>query len=280
MKKQFVQYSGIVFATFFAFGNFIACGAKMYKVSLEDDTTPPRNATNLTNGEGGSYSEPFPGIHAPLGWATLPIPYKFSKSLEEDQKVGLLKAMKTWERAVGKQLFEFHGEDPQKGDHFKDLYSSLDDSTNGHYQDNNWDKTGKSDLVLATTIWETVSGEPYQVSTADIRFNAQYYVIGDSYTAVSDGTREVVDMESLALHELGHLLGLSHISEEDDPLSIMNPSLYIGEGLTSRKISKGDIDRIQRIYGCEGGACDVEETFALLEKGDFEDAEEAVLEAH
>jgi hypothetical protein len=38
----------------------------------------------------------------------------------------------------------------------------------------------------------------------------------------------------------------------------MNPALFIGEGLTSRKLSKNDIERIQLIYGCNRQACDVD----------------------
>jgi hypothetical protein len=56
-------------------------------------------------------------------------------------------------------------------------------------------------------------------------------------------------MESLALHEVGHLLGLSHISEQDDKYSVMNPSLFIGEGMMTRRLSESDIDRIRSIYG-------------------------------
>jgi hypothetical protein len=65
-------------------------------------------------------------------------------------------------------------------------------------------------------------------------------------------------MESLSLHELGHLLGLAHVDSNVDPMSIMNPQLFIGVGLTSRKVSRGDIERMQVIYGCKNKACDVD----------------------
>jgi hypothetical protein len=271
VKKQLVQYSGLIFATAFAFGNFVACGAKMYQVSLEGDSqhrrtlgaeTGPSGAADhaLSGGE-----QIYPGIHAPGGWTQLPIPYKFSSQLSEEQKIGLKSAMKTWETAVGMQLFVYKGDDSKRGDNFDDLYSSLNDSVNGHYSDDNWEKTGKSEMVLATTIWDTVPGDEYTIDTADIRFNSEHYIIGDSFVQSATAEREVVDMESLALHELGHLLGLSHIGEESDPYSIMNPTLYIGEGLANRKISRDDIERLQRIYGCEGDACNVDELFSRLE---------------
>ena len=73
-------------------------------------------------------------------------------------------------------------------------------------------------------------------------------------------------MESMALHELGHLLGLTHSSAEDDPLSIMNPALLIGEGLANRTMSESDVKRIQQVYGCAGGACNIPATLAEIDK--------------
>ncbi|MDD9950929.1 MAG: hypothetical protein OXT67_05125, partial [Zetaproteobacteria bacterium] len=58
--------------------------------------------------------------------------------------------------------------------------------------------------------------------------------------------------------------GLTHVSSEYDPDSIMNPTLFIGEGMANRYLSCGDIERIQLIYGCEGDACDQEATCKKL----------------
>ena len=57
----------------------------------------------------------------------------------------------------------------------------------------------------------------------------------------------------------------------------MNPAIYIGAGLTNRRLSVDDIDRIQKIYGCESDSCDLDATFARLEDRalkDFDDEEE------
>lgn len=282
MKRQIIQYTGLILSTAFAFGNFVACGSKMYQVSMEGDTTRRQlgdNGKPLSNDNKSLLSqEIYPGIHAPGGWPSLPIPYQFSADLDEKQKDGLIKAMETWEVAVGKKLFAYSGKDPKKGDQFNDLFSSLNDAVNGHYQDFDWKKTGKSEMVLATTIWDNVPGDEYSIKTADIRFNSENYIIGDSYLLSATADREVVDMESLALHELGHLLGLSHVDHEADSLSIMNPSLFIGEGLSNRKISKGDIERIQRIYGCDADACDVDALYTKLESAGSD--EPADIEAH
>jgi hypothetical protein len=119
--------------------------------------------------------------------------------------------------------------------------------------------------VLATTIWDNLPSDAAQIAAADIRFNHENYLIGDSLLLSADEYREVVDMESLALHELGHLLGLAHVDDTVDPLSIMNPHLFIGEGLISRRLSRGDVERIQTIYGCEANACDIDAIMKQIE---------------
>ena len=257
------KYIASVSTMLFLFTNFVACGTQLYKVSLENDIDPVLGQTESSSAQYG--------IHSADGWTRLPIVFKTSEELNKDQLTGLKTAMKSWEIAVGKSLFQYAGADSKSGDSFDDLYSSLDDGVNGHYLDSRWDKTGKSSLVLATTIWNNSYENPQSIETGDIRFNNEYYVIGDSLTLSysdldRDDIREIVDMESLALHELGHLLGLGHISSEVDALSIMNPSLFIGEGLTSRYLSEGDVERIQDIYGCADESCDIEYVMEKLNK--------------
>jgi len=118
---------------------------------------------------------------------------------------------------------------------------------------------------LATTIWDNDPNDPDKILTADIRFNSDFYNIGDSLSGKNPSEKEMVDMQTLALHELGHLLGLAHIDSSIDPQSIMNPSVFIGEGLANRRLSKGDIERIQKIYGCIGESCAVEKILAALD---------------
>lgn len=236
------------------FSGFVACGSQFYQVSVKEDFESPLPSSNpdMEDPESTLY-----GIHAPQGWSNIPINFQFGKDLNVDQKIQFLTAIKTWEWAVGKQLFAYTGTHPITGDNFEDLYSSLKDGVNGQYLDANWTKTKKPTYVLATTIWNNQS-DYTTIAKADIRFNQQHYVIGNSLYVEPEDDRQVVDMQSLALHELGHFLGLAHVDVEVDALSIMNPSLFIGEGLTSRRLSRSDIERIQLIYGCEGYACDID----------------------
>ncbi len=256
---MFIRYGLFILTIGGLFTNFVACGAQMYQVSLKDDTQ-----LKEPDGREDPASPNF-GLHAPNGWRTLPIQFKVDHSLTPEQKTGLVKAMATWEMAIGKKLFVFEGvHSGVSGDSFPDLFSSLNDNVNGHYLDGHWDKTEKPKDVLATTIWENTRGDDKSIATADIRFNSNYYMIGNAVTAVSEDDREIVDMQTLAMHELGHLLGLTHVKNHVDSKSVMSPSVFIGAGLTQRFLSKGDIERVQKIYGCEGTACDIDATLASI----------------
>lgn len=251
-----LKYGAMIGTTVVLFTNFVACGAQMYQVSLRDDHNPAQAAEGSDDPESQNF-----GLHAPGGWDKLPIKFRTGFKVESNQLGGLQSAMKTWEIAVGRPLFVYEGvHENVDGDTFPDLYSSLKDSINGNYLDFAWQKTGKSKEVIATTIWTNSSGNANKIDSADIRFNEQEYVIGDGYSLKKHDVREVVDMQTLALHELGHLLGLAHIEAASDSSSIMNPKVYIGEGLTSRSLSRGDLERIQKIYGCQNTSCDLDKT--------------------
>ena len=249
-----------------AFTNFIACGAQMYKASLHGDHDE-RQGVELS--KSSDPNSPEFGLHAPQGWVNTPITYRTDTNMSSVQLTALQGAMKTWELATGRKLFNFAGSHTNiTGDSFPDLYSSLRDRVNGQYFDGNWKKTGKSNNVLATTIWSNANNSYLAIEGADIRYNSELYFISDALSQGPIDQREIVDMQSLATHELGHLLGLAHVNETYDSSSIMNPSIMIGEGLATRSLSLGDIQRIQKIYGCLGTACNVEATArAILQSG-------------
>lgn len=263
MSKSVVfRYLLIVCCMMLLFVNFVACGAAFYAANLKDDIHPGISP------ESENVNSPRFGIHAVEGWKQLPIQFRVGKSFSHERLQGLENAMKTWEMVVGRTLFAFVGEHSGvDGDSFPNLYGSLQDGVNGEYTDFDWTKMlaeNKKKETLATTIWLNPEGNNEAISTSDMRLNGQYYVFGDGLHLTSKDEREVVDMQTLALHELGHMLGLTHIASDIDSKSIMNPKVYIGSGLSNRMLSKGDIARVQKIYGCIGAACNIDTTIAKL----------------
>jgi len=251
-------YLGITTMVATTLGGYVACGAQKYRVPVhgtEAEKAPERANT----GEGGVPSAVgaaastvnLAGVHSAAGWTkNLPVRFRVSDEMPEAVSAQLRRAMHTWEVAAGKQMFVFDGVEQRKGSSFKDLYEPLNDNQNSHYFDFNWDKaTGKPASVLATTIWENDPKDPASIVKGDIRYNAESYIFGDAIRDFSEGKRTIVDMESLALHEVGHLLGLAHVHEKEDRYSVMNPSLFIGEGMMTRRLSDGDIERIRKVYG-------------------------------
>lgn len=251
-----VRYSLVGTAVIAAFVNFISCGSQMYKASLAGDHQEP------LGGEANSTDPQSPefGLHAPKGWTSLPIVYSVEQGFDKTKLLGLQAAMATWEKATGKKLFSFNTKANPSASAFPDLASSLNDAFNGHYDENTWSKTKKSTQVIATTVWSNRDQDYNYISAADIHYNSEIYFISDALTKQPVDQREIVDMQSLALHELGHLLGLAHVDPGVDDSSIMNPTLYIGVGLSTRFLSEGDVQRIQKIYGCAGTACDQAKT--------------------
>ena len=98
-----------------------------------------------------------------------------------------------------------------------------------------------SDLTIAIT------GYTYDVNTnkiikADIIFNEEFYNFAYSDPVLATQ----IDFESSLLHELGHFLGLKHVNKNDDPNSIMNPSL--SKGQIKRILSDKDKEIIKNLY--------------------------------
>jgi hypothetical protein len=150
-----VRYSLVGGAVAAGFVNFISCGSQLYQASLDGDHEQVNAESGSANSEDPNSSE-F-GLHAPNGWNKLPIVYNVEKNFSKVQLQALQAAMATWEKAVGKTLFTFTSSPNQEGDVFPDLYSSLNDGLNGHYDNPKWGKTGKKQIVLATTIWQNAT---------------------------------------------------------------------------------------------------------------------------
>jgi len=184
------------------------------------------------------------GVHARRGWTETPIVLGLQEGTSPERADALQRAAGTWNEAVGFPLIVFGEVVPPHGNA---LYDRLGDKRNSIAFLDRWCVTSKPAMVLATTIWEYAPNGSEAVKTSDIVLNEEYYEFADATVPRPQGQREVVDLESIALHELGHLLGLSHASYGSVG-GVMDPAMYIGPMLTQRVLHPDDVARVRSIY--------------------------------
>ncbi|MFH0906800.1 MAG: matrixin family metalloprotease [bacterium] len=102
----------------------------------------------------------------------------------------------------------------------------------GDYNDDN--------VIAVTSIWYTPRGK--EIVESDILFNTRF----DWGNADVDVT--LMDLQNIAIHEIGHLLGLDDIYS--DTCAEVTMYGYSEEGeIKKRTLEQSDIDGIQRLYG-------------------------------
>ncbi len=94
---------------------------------------------------------------------------------------------------------------------------------------------GPEVAALATTWYCPATG---LIDEVDIEFNARDY-----RWATGEG-EEGLDLKSVALHEIGHLLGLGHSFH---PSAVMHDTISPGPGF-SRRLSRDDVEAISLLY--------------------------------
>ena len=139
-------------------------------------------------------------------------------------------AVQTWNNEIpGRDLFKIEGTGVTgSGTPSRDGYSII-------YMMNTWE-ADKPNEQARTTIYWTGS----QIYEADIRINAHNFNF--NYQSTS-GTFYGVDLQSLVLHELGHVLGLAHAPSTG---SVMAASL--ASGLERRDPAPSDINDLRCEY--------------------------------
>ena len=214
----------------------ISCGVAEDRYHIDEYSAP-----NSDNDQTGV------AFHSSTGWLGA-VPF-FVESAAPDQIIEASDAAAlSWNDAVGREVLAFSGvTESNRGDA---LYGSLDDNLTVIYYENDWlNTTGKASTTLATTVWENAAGSD-EIIKGDIILNGEIYQYQDS-TVIPDESNEtkyIVDTETVLLHEFGHLLGLDHVSTEDDEDSVMHPKTFIGPYMHARELSEGDIQNIKNLY--------------------------------
>jgi predicted Zn-dependent protease len=154
----------------------------------------------------------------------VPIKMYFDTSVPTQFQDSIKAAFATWEKGIGKHIFEFAGELPSS--------KATQDRKSVIYWEQTWDAANASQQANTTIYWVD-----NQITEADIRVNSQNFSF-----STNPGNTDV-DIESLLLHELGHVLGLAHTSNEQ---SVMTP--FLSSGVKRRELSAQDVSGVKCEY--------------------------------
>lgn len=149
-----------------------------------------------------------------VSWKSeLPVHLLVHRSVPQDAAPAILRAIKDYKSIMGKEMFvvdDWAADGPATPE--KDGKSMI-------YWLSQWEPERFREQARTTLYW---NGN--QIYEADIRINAANFRY--HFGPAEAGANASVDLESLMIHELGHVLGLTHDSTRG---SVMNFSLNDGE---------------------------------------------------
>lgn len=176
----------------------------------------------------------------PLSWGrSLPVYLSYGTSMTDDARQAFDSAIDAWENSMGgANLFDvINRSTPDPIGSENDPYTHIIGMRSGA----NWSQCDSSVMICgsadepAKTIYRY---SEFLVDT-DVMLNQNF-----AFSLQPDPKK--YDLTSIAIHELGHVLGLDHDDTSTPQLSIMNRS--ISEGI-QRGLSNRDIQRIRTLYG-------------------------------
>lgn len=158
----------------------------------------------------------------------LPLSVRISGDFEQREREIIERSAATWSEAVGGSLLFFEiSDEPAIDPRLDKLDDYLDDLQFGVYL------TDELTELDGLTRWRTRRDEPGRMKNFDVFVD----------------TERDVSLELLVTHELGHALGLKHISGAPAVMTETFgwPAMYTG-------LKKADIDAINWLYGTDPDA--------------------------
>lgn len=165
-----------------------------------------------------------------LSWGNnLPIILTKEEPLPSDISIAIDDAARTWELATGMNLFEVQTQRMSVQSTINHQFNIIgirgSQSWTGSPIDGKVDEPAKTVYFYHTTLYNS-----------NIFFN-------EAFLNEAKGN---YDYFSIALHELGHVLGLDHDDSTTPSISIMNSKIKMKE---KRQLSERDITRVRSLYG-------------------------------
>lgn len=182
--------------------------------------TPPTSSFDKKAKDLGFVTNQF---NEALMWKKYPITLTISKSVPQEFYQDLESSIQAWNEAAQKTLFILDTTS------ISDSHMPTKDQKNIIYFLSSWEEDRPGEQGRATLYWEG-----FEIKEADIRINIKDFTYFSKNSKPLTGEK-VVQINSLLIHELGHVLGLSHI---DSHPSVMNP--YLPSGTIRDQFSKRD----------------------------------------
>lgn len=161
-----------------------------------------------------------------VSWARMPVQFYVDSQVSDQQRDAIIEAMEVWNNAFDRPVFQYigrvlPGELPPPALNADGRV--IPDGYNGIYvvDKDVFENTASKDEQARTSI--SFRGD--FIYEADILIDASEQFYFEDRELQSSAAR--IHFKSLMIHELGHVLGLEHIEENND--SVMNPTLQFGE---------------------------------------------------
>jgi hypothetical protein len=163
-----------------------------------------------------------------VSWGSqVPVVMYIDSSVPNEYFDDIKSAANTWNQKIGREVIKIGGYVDTNSDPVQDGHNVI-------YYRHTWEPEKSNEQARTTVYW---AGD--RIYEADMRIN------GKDFTFSSGTSLEPsrVDMQSLVLHEFGHVLGLAHSSE---PQSVMARSLP--NDIMRRALSSSDEESIRCEY--------------------------------
>lgn len=166
-----------------------------------------------------------------ISWkGSLPVVLQVHQSYPQEYMPALYDAIQIWENAVGRRLFDV------AVTRAVDSMSPRQDRVSMIYWMKNWEPDKPSEQGRTSIYWVGNS-----IQEADLRINAKnftFYVSGNNNLQSGD-----VELVSLLVHELGHVLGLRH---NDENPSVM--ATYLSAHTSRKLLADQDVKSLKCEY--------------------------------